>query len=390
MRSIRFRLSVVSSLLVFGVGGLILGATYLALWWSLQRETTVAIVTQQGLVKFGDTIVPVTTFRPQEVQTLSAAFRQFVLEKMAVYSLVALGVLLLLSILIGWIISGRTLRPVAAITEVARQISASDLSKRIDLQGPDDELTRLAGTFDGMLDRLEESFVGQRRFIADTSHDLRNPLAIIQNNVEVTLADPNSDAAQWRETGEIVLRASQRMRAMVDDLLAAARLEAGVVDWKDFDLGEVVEEVGEEVQALVKSKGLELITVPGSAPTKGDPLSLNRALANLIDNSVRHSPVGGKIRIGSGAINGWSWLAVQDQGPGLGSALARNVLDTGQQEESDVASNSPARTGLGLNIVTRVAAGHGGTVTVHDGATVVVWLGGNGQPVPVEAPLPPL
>ena len=138
------------------------------------------------------------------------------------YSFGALGALFLASLLIGWVLAGRVLRPIERITRVAQRIGATDLSGRINLQGPPDELRDLADTFDEMLGRVEGAFESQRSFIHEASHELRNPIAVVRTNVEVALADPEPDALEMQGTLRVVGRAADRMSVLVDDLLTYA------------------------------------------------------------------------------------------------------------------------------------------------------------------------
>jgi signal transduction histidine kinase len=266
--------------------------------------------------------------------------------------------LFLISLGVGWVLAGRALAPVDRITQVAREIEASDLSRRIDLQGPDDELTRLGNTFDSMLDRLEGAFGAQRSFLASTSHDLRTPLSVIRSNVEVTLEDPDSSIHDWKETGEIVARNAERMGTMIEGLLAAARFQAGQAKMVNVDLANLVRTAVADHRAAATDLGVGLTENAGEADLHGDLISLSRALSNLVDNSLKASPVGGKVEVGSGRSGSWAFLAVADEGRGF--------------DDSFVAS------GFGLGIVEHVAQMHGGSFQIYSeagkGATTVVWL----------------
>jgi signal transduction histidine kinase len=171
-------------------------------------------------------------------------------------------------------VAARALRPVDTITQVAQEIEATDLSRRIALEGPDDELTRMAGTFDSMLDRLDHAFRSQKDFLAQTSHDLRTPLAIIRSNLDVTMSDPDVNVQDWRATGAIALRATERMTAMIDDLLAAARMEAGAPTLVNVDLADLVRQSAEELGARASEAGASLAVMAQSALVLGDRTAL--------------------------------------------------------------------------------------------------------------------
>ncbi len=162
-----------------------------------------------------------------EVRAIESIYNEIVLDEVARFTLIAIGLLFLLSLIVGWIMSGRVLKPVGEITAVAREIQASDLSRRIALEGPDDELKRLADTFDEMLRRLDIAFASQRQFLADTSHDLRTPLTVIRSNVELVAADSDADVEDWRRAGAVIQRNAEKMSEMIQGLLATARLQTG-------------------------------------------------------------------------------------------------------------------------------------------------------------------
>ncbi len=360
-QSIKFRLSVQYSAVVFGLGGAVLGLVYWALQRNLRSQTMMAhIQTGQMVVLSDGELVVMPEFREVEVRAIESIYNEVVLSQVARFTFIALIALFLLSLVVGWVMSGRMLKPVKEITSVASDIQASDLSRRIALEGPDDELTRLANTFDGMLDRLDNAFTSQRRFLADTSHDLRTPLAVIQANIEVVADDPNASIDEWQEAGGIVRRNTDKMSKMIDGLLAAARLQTGKAQSVSLDLSEIVEAKAAEFVPVAADRGITVQADVARAVVQGVEVPLDRALSNLVDNAQRVAPEGSTVTLGSGVVEGWAWMAVQDQGPGLPS----------EQED---------RIGLGLSIVTQIAEAHGGALDSYAdsdgvGTTMVVWL----------------
>jgi signal transduction histidine kinase len=198
-------------------------------------------------------------------------------------------------------------------------------------------------------------------------------LAVIRSNVEVTMNDPEVSLDEWRETGEIVVRNAERMGSMIDDLLAAARLGVNQAGMVEVDLGALVAQVVGDTRAAASN--VELITVESPAPMRGDPVSLTRALTNLVDNAVKASPDGGRLRVASGSEQGWVYLAVDDMGSGF--------------------DPEQVRSGLGLSIVRQVAEMHGGhlqmTPNSDSGTSAVIWLPVDGDiDRPTRPGLPPL
>src|SRR5665809_67159 len=241
MRSARVRLAVLYSASLFVIGGLLLASLYFALSTSIEED---ALSKEYVAVRNPPEVDPPIVF--VRAQDFERAVTDNALSLLKTYSFLALGVLFVVSLGVGWVVAGRLLAPIDRITDVARRIQATDLSGRISLVGPEDELKRLADTFDSMLERLDAAFVAQRRFIADASHELRNPLAVIRTNLDVVLSDPKSDENALRDTSAVVRRATERMSKMVDDLLALARLESPQQLDERVDIGEVANEIAEE------------------------------------------------------------------------------------------------------------------------------------------------
>lgn len=362
LQSIRFRLSVQYSAVVFGLGGALLGLVFLAIrqWLESQTMTRQMLTREVVFLESGQAVL-MPQLREVEIQAIDNYVSGIVLEQVAQLTLFALIALFLLSLVVGWVMSGRVLKPIQEITDVARDIQASDLSRRIALQGPDDELTRLANTFDDMLERLDRAFTSQRQFLADTSHDLRTPLAVIQSNVELVDDDPNATREDWKSVGGIVRRNTERMSAMIDGLLAAARLQTRRAEAVTLDLSELVEAKVAEIEPIAAGSDVSIVANTSTVLVQGVEVALYRALANLVDNALKVSPPGSEVVVACGVEDGWAWFSVSDEGPGL----------TGLDAED--------RIGLGLSIVTQIAEGHGGKLASFPGpgdggTTQVVWI----------------
>lgn len=360
-QSIRFRLSVQYSALVFGIGGALLGLVYLATERGLTSQTMMTHLWEgRRVVLDSGQVFVLPHYDEAEVHAIESIYNKVVLDEVARFILMALALLFLLSIIVGWIMSGRVLKPVGEITTVAQEIQASDLSRRIALEGPDDELKRLANTFDDMLERLDVAFSTQRQFLADTSHDLRTPLTVIRSNVELVAGDPGSTTEDWRQAGTVIQRNAERMSEMIQALLATARLQTGRAQSVVLDLSELVDAKVADFTPLAAGKSVRIEGRPGHVMVQAVEVALDRALTNLVDNAVRAAPSGSAVQVASGSQSGWAWLGVRDSGPGL-------------------AKESGGRIGLGLSIVTQIAEGHGGRLAVFDGAggagtTMVIWL----------------
>jgi signal transduction histidine kinase len=253
------------------------------------------------------------------------------------------------------------LKPIERITSAAQEIQATDLSQRIHLGGPDDELRHLADTFDDLLERIDDAFEAQRRLIAEVSHELRNPLATIRTNLEVTLDDPSVDRDDLLHTAAVVDRAAERMSKLVDDLLATARNEAPSLAMEPLDVAVVVREAAEEFSAPAAARDLRVVAEaePGLWVT-GDRVALKQCAANLLANAVRLAPEGSTVTVRGGRSGPWVHLAVEDEGPGISPDDHERVFQ--RFWRNNPRDRDQGRSGLGLSIVRQIAEAHRGDV----------------------------
>lgn len=373
LRSVRVRLAVLYSVILLAASVLLVAAINLAISRSLAGEPVAqtfqitAVSRAPGIV-----VVEERTVRG-ELLDLEEVVNERTLASLRRFSLLGLAGLFPLSLVIGWLVSGRVLRPIGRIGSVARDIQTTDLSRRIELEGPEDELKNLADTFDAMLDRIENSVADRQAFVEDASHELRNPLAVMATSLDVVLADPDSDRAEYRRTAEVVRRTIDRTVHTVDDLVRYARRQVPAAQREPVDLARLVIDTGAEYAGAASARNLALVNVSsGGARVEVDRASLRRALGNLLDNAVRLAPAGSCIRIGAGATHDWAWVGVADEGPGIPADRHGTVFD-----RSWSTRRAPQR-GLGLAIVRQVAESHGGLVTLRSregmGSSFVVWL----------------
>ncbi|MEU4420847.1 HAMP domain-containing sensor histidine kinase [Actinoplanes sp. NPDC024001] len=389
-RSIRFRLTVIYSTLLFALAGVTLAVTYFA----VAQSTSPQPITERT-AKVYENRQLVGTINVAEVGQIEAAVNYNTLQNLRTYTLIALPALFLASLAIGWVLSGRVLRPVGAIARTARDIQATDLKRRIRLQGPRDELRDLADTIDSMLDRIDDAFRAQRQLIDDASHELRSPLAIIRTHLDATLNDPDATGEERRRATAIVDRATTRMSRLVEDLLATARRDADAMTDTDVELSAVAREAGEESFLPERPLDLRYRTSEG-LHLIGDADALRRAVGNLLSNAVRLAPTGSTVTVATGRAGSWLWLAVADQGPGIAARDLPRVFDRfwrGAAGAGEVVRER--RTGLGLAIVRQIVESHGGQVAAFSepgaGSTFVLWLPAadrtDEDPPPADDPL---
>ena len=278
----------------------------------------------------------------------------------------AFGVLggAILSLLAGLYVAQRAMRPVAELTDVAREIELTrDPTRRIPTPEADDEVAELARTLEGMLASLaaaradtELALNRQRQFVADASHELRTPLTSVLANLELLADELKGEPA---ESAKSALRSTRRMRRLVGDLLLLARADAmREAPHRPTDLAEVLRDAAGELGPVAEDH--ELIVFPGPAVIDANRDELHRLILNLIENALRHTPAGTPIRARTGTADGQAVLVVEDDGPGIPPELRSRVYDRFVRGHGDGGSG----TGLGLAIVRAVAESHGGDVAL--------------------------
>jgi signal transduction histidine kinase len=287
----------------------------------------------------------------------AAALRELVLQ-----SGIALAIMAIVSVWLGWLVAGRALRPLRTITNAARDISATNLHRRLAFEGPDDELKQLADTFDGLLGRLESSFDAQRQFVANASHELRTPLTLERTLVEVALADPNATVDTLREACERVLAAGEQQERLIEALLTLSRSQRGLDHHEPFDLAAVAAEVLQTRRPEAEHRQLQIDAALDPAPTSGDPALGERLVANLVDNAVRHNVPSGRIEVETGTRDGRAVLTIANSGPVVPSAELDRLFQPFQRLAADGQDDG---LGLGLSIVHAIATAHGATLTTR-------------------------
>jgi signal transduction histidine kinase len=230
------------------------------------------------------------------------------------YTLALIGVLLI-AVVLGWTAAGRALAPIARITAAARAISRDRLDERIALDGPQDELRELADTFDAMLDRLQTAFAAQERFVANASHELRGPMTVIRTEAEVALASPDPDVAEFGESMEAIVRATDRTEGLLEGLLTLATSQRGLARREPVDVGDAVRAAAHAVRGEADRAGVDVqVDVPGPAWVDGDRELLRRLVENLLENGVRYNDADGWVRVRAQSAAGRVTVRVENSG----------------------------------------------------------------------------
>jgi signal transduction histidine kinase len=308
---------------------------------------------------------------------------QDALARLRTQYVIALAAMTGLSVVLGWAIAGRMLRPLQRITATAKRVSQDNLDERIGLEGPRDELKELADTFDGMLGRLSGAFASQRRFVANASHELRTPLTVIRTELEVTLADPNATTAELRAMGETVRDATLATERLIQALLTLARSEGGVQRRDPVDLAEAARAALAQMGNEAAARDIATRPTLDPAPVRGDRRLLERLVANLVENAVRHNRDGGAVEVRTSQVAGRSTVEVRNDGDVIPPEALASLLEPFQRLDRGARGDG---VGLGLSIVRSVAEAHGGSVELRarpaGGLVVRVSLPGRDGAIP--------
>lgn len=291
---------------------------------------------------------------------------------------------LILSGLAGYFLATRALQPIDQITNTAQEITASDLSRRLDYQGPADEIGQLARTFDQMLERLQAAFKREQRFTGDAAHELRTPLTALKGRIEVTLAKRRRPPAYVETLQEMEIQVDRLIR-LSNDLLFIARLDQeGLREpARDIDLNEFIQAIIDQVHPLAEARSIRLITnIPAGIAIRGQLDLLIRLFLNLLDNAIKYSPVGGEVTVRAIRMADGVQVSIRDAGPGIASEHLPHLFERFYRVEGDRArswgEDGQGGAGLGLAIAYEIARSHGGRLSVESvvgqGSTFLVQL----------------
>ena len=353
--TLRLRLTLLNGVLLVG-GALIL----VLLAWLLVGHALGAPTLPEGTRLVDAATGAETDLGPWRDALLADARRRMLIEGMLAVVLVGVA-----GVAGAYVVAGRALRPLQQVTTTAQALTGETLDQRIRYVGADDEVAELAATFDAMLDRINTTFETQKRFVANASHELRTPLAVMRTEVDVTLADPDSDLVEYRRMAKVVRDGSDRANALVDALLVLARSEAQsgrrLSKKVPADLSTGVSSALSAMSREINRIHIVVDTELEPAPVVGDPGLLDRLAGNLVENAVRYNHLHGRMWVRTGGDAEHSWLVVKNTGfevePGDVAPLFEPFRRGGRERTGGRGS------GLGLSIVRAVAEAHGGTVT---------------------------
>jgi signal transduction histidine kinase len=369
---LRTRLAVFYTVLVLLVGVALLALTYvlaakllLPTSTPLPKHLTAQENALLGLCKPAPTSGPLVTKCAHFLDVIGAGpkTRGDILAKLQIASAISLGILVFVSIGLGWLVSGRALRPVRAITEAARRASELRLGQRLALTGPDDEFKQLGDTFDLMLERLDVAFTSQKRFVANAAHELRTPLTAMRTAIEVTLSKPTRTPEQLEAMAARVKRSVEQAEATVEALLTLATSEVGPSAQEAIDLATAAEDA---LDATTRAIGDRHITVDAAlepAIARGDRVLLERMIANLVENAVRHNNQGGWIGIRTSQQADGAMFEIANTGPNILAEQIPSLFEPFTRAKQRL--NHTDGVGLGLSIASTIAHAHNTTIVVR-------------------------
>jgi signal transduction histidine kinase len=278
-------------------------------------------------------------------------------HQLLVNSGIALAIVAVLALLAGWLVAGRMLRPIRTITRTARKISSTNLGERLALDGPEDELKELGDTLDDLFGRLDAAFDAQRHFVANASHELRTPLTVERTLLQVALDDPDTTSAAWRSTAEEVLASNDEQARLIEALLTLASSESGRNEHEPVDLATIVDAALVDLQPEIDRRGIHIDKTIEASPLDGEALLVERLVANLLGNAVRHNVDEGRLEVATKLEDGKAVLSVTNTGARIPPAEIDRLFQPFQRLEQRRGHYKDGY-GLGLSIVRAIASAH--------------------------------
>ncbi|HXA61839.1 MAG TPA: HAMP domain-containing sensor histidine kinase [Streptosporangiaceae bacterium] len=365
-RTVRLRLTLLYGALFAASGAVLLAITYLL----VSQSTGSLYLLSDGTPRYG---TGRSLFRgdqvPQQMRGLAQQLRDQAVRQHAaelhyllVQSGIALAIMVVTSIALGWLVAGRVLRPLRTMTSTIQHISARNLHERVAVQGPRDELKDLADTVDGLLGRLETALDAQKRFVANAAHELRTPLTLEHALLEEMLTDRGATLTSFRSTFGRLLANSEQQARLLEALLTLAGTERGLNRQGPFDLASLAEKVLLSSRPEIDRRGLQIDSLVAPARMSGDSSLVERLVANLLDNAMGYNVPGGRVEIATGTRAGRAVITVANTGPVVPPEQVDRLFEPFQRLGR---AAGDGHHGLGLSIVRAIATAHDATLTAH-------------------------
>lgn len=375
-RTVRLRLTLLYGVLFLASGATLAAITYVLVWRATNPRLPSAAVVQQ---------------RPDVQAKVAVAINQHdaLMHQLLISCGIALAVTAVLSMVLGWFVAGRVLRPVRAMTAAAQRIGDQNLHERLAVTGPDDELKHLGDTIDDLLGRLEAAFDAQRRFVANASHELRTPLTMMRTALDVATCTPEPPAPDVTVLAGRVRLGLDRADRLVESFLTLARAQhGGAIRSGTVALDQLAAAILADHTAAISDMHLSIEQDGHDAPTHGSQELLTYLADNLIDNAIRHNHRGGWIHITTDTEADTARLVVENSGTLLDQTSVGELAQPFRRVAPDRTGTDDTGVGLGLSIVAAIIATHDGTLDLYarpdGGLSVTVTL-----PLAAQAALSP-
>ncbi|MFB9966485.1 sensor histidine kinase [Sinosporangium siamense] len=354
-RTVRLRLTLLYGVLFAASGAVLLAITFLLVWNS--RRNAEAL--RYGILEPGQQVLAPDLSVAEHSREYIQRQNEALIQDLLIQSVIALAIMTIISFAVGWLVSGRILRPLRTMNDTIRRISARNIHERLALQGPQDELRNLADTVDGLLSRLHAALDARRHFVANAAHELRTPLTVEHALLEEAMLDSEADAGSLRSTMGRLLAISEQQGRLLESLLTLAESEGGLAYRQSVDLAAIAD----RVVGVTSAGDLRLLSDLSPALASGDPALVERLVANLVDNAVRYNVPGGRVEVMTGVVDGWAVVSVLNTGPVIPPDQLERLLEPFQRLDRTVRSNG--HHGLGLSIVRAIAAAHDAVLTAQ-------------------------
>jgi signal transduction histidine kinase len=288
-----------------------------------------------------------------------------VMDNIRVYSAIGVFATIIIAAIGGYFIAGIMLKTVDKVSSLAGRISFTNLQERLNYKGPNDEIKRLADTFDNMLVRLDGAVESQKQFIQDASHELRTPIAIALTNIEVLEMDEKATNQDYQKTMDILKLSLVRMNNINNSLLLLSEGTLSKSNWSEVDLISIITEVVNETTAQAEAENIKMEWSPPASALRvnGDAMYLKQAIINLVDNAIKYNQAGGLVKLAAQVESESFIIEIADSGIGISAEDLPRIFDRFFRVDKS-RSRKRGGSGLGLAIVKKIVEDHGGTITV--------------------------
>lgn len=370
---VRLRLTLLYGVLFLLSGTVLLGITYLLV---RHNRPSIAIATNGPTPSGGQDIsiflgedvpddAPLTEAQrsvSDAVQALAGEQQAQIMHQLLVQSGIALGIMSVLSVALGWLVAGRVLRPLQTMTTSIQNISARNVHERLAVAGPRDELKNLADTVDGLLGRLEAALDSHKRFVANAAHELRTPLTLEHALLEEAVIDPGATVESYRAQFQQLMAVSEQQARLLESLLVLATSERGLDRQESVDLSGLTRDVLRGAEPRARRQDLVVAANVRPARVTGDPALLQRLVANLVDNAMSHNVPNGWLDVATGTDGARSFVSVINSGRHVPPEMVDQLLNPFQRLDRTA---DDGHHGLGLSIVKSIVAAHSAELEVH-------------------------